>query len=364
MMNTAVQEAVAKTAIQSGAQMAQDPSSTSMFREAGEAGNALRAQYERNHAAALKLGAALRALSPRAVVTCARGSSDHASTFAKYLIETRTGVLTASAAPSVSSVYGAKQDLRDCLFIAVSQSGRSPDLLASTEAAKAAGATVVALVNADNAPLTHIADYSLPLCAGPELSVAATKSYLASLGAIVHLVAAWTSDNLLLDAFAAAPDLLERAWALDWEGAVPKLRDASHLYVIGRGVGLGIAQEAALKCKETCSLHAEAFSGAEVRHGPQALLQPGFPALLFMQNDETKAGIETLAKDLVERGVETIVAGSNIPGATVLPTLDAHPVIQPLLVAQSFYRMANALSIARGCDPDRPPHLRKVTETL
>jgi glucosamine--fructose-6-phosphate aminotransferase (isomerizing) len=341
-----------------------DPGSTSMFREAGQAGAVLRAQYERNHADALKLGSALRGLAPRAVVTCARGSSDHAATFAKYLIETRTGVLTASAAPSVSSVYGAKQDLRECLFIAISQSGRSPDLLASAQAAKEAGATVIALVNADNAPLTDIADYALPLCAGPELSVAATKSYLASLGAIVHLVAAWTADNLLLDAFAAAPDQLERAWALDWESAVPKLRDASHLYVIGRGVGLGIAQEAALKCKETCSLHAEAFSGAEVRHGPQALLQPGFPALLFMQDDETKAGIETLARDLVERGVETLVAGGTVPGATVLPSLDAHPVIQPILVAQSFYRLANALSIARGCDPDRPPHLRKVTETL
>lgn len=341
-----------------------DPSSTSMFREAAQAGAALRAQYDRNHAAALKLGAALRELSPRAVVTCARGSSDHAATFAKYLIETRTGVLTASAAPSVSSIYGAKQDLRECLFIAISQSGRSPDLLASAEAAKKAGATVIALVNADGAPLSDIADYALPLCAGPEQSVAATKSYIASLGAIVHLVAAWTADNLLLDAFAGTPDLLGRAWELDWEHAVPKLRDASHLYVIGRGVGLGIAQEAALKCKETCSLHAEAFSGAEVRHGPQALLQPGFPALLFAQNDETRGGLETLARDLVARGVETLIAGAEVPGATALPALEAHPVIQPLLVAQSFYRLANALSVARGCDPDRPPHLRKVTETL
>ena len=239
----------------------EDPRTTSMFREAAQAGSALRAQYERNHASALKLGAALRSLGPRAVVTCARGSSDHAATFAKYLIETRTGVLTASAAPSVSSLYGAKQDLRDCLFIAISQSGRSPDLLATAEAAKLAGATVVALVNADDAPLSDVADFALPLCAGAEQSVAATKSYIASLGAIVHLVAAWTADNLLLDAFASTPDLLSRAWELDWESAVPKLRDASHLYVIGRGVGLGDAQA------DAAADHIQMARVAQFRHG-------------------------------------------------------------------------------------------------
>jgi glucosamine--fructose-6-phosphate aminotransferase (isomerizing) len=297
------------------------------------------------------------------VVTCARGSSDHAATFAKYLIETRTGVLTASAAPSVSSIYGVRQNLRDCLFLAISQSGRSPDLVSSAQAAKAAGATVVALVNTEDAPLAEVADHTLPLCAGPELSVAATKSYIASLAAIVHLVASWTGDERLLTALRTAPELLARAWELDWVAAVARLVPARHLYVIARGIGLGIAQEAALKCKETCGLHAEAFSEAEVRHGPQALLQPGFGALLLAQVDATRAGIETLAGDLVQRGVQVLLAGGSVPGATVLPTLSAHSVIQPLLMVQSFYRLANALAIARGFDPDRPPHLRKITET-
>ncbi len=336
---------------------------THMFREAADASNAVRHQYEANHARALQLGERLRTLAPRAVVTCARGSSDHAATFAKYLIETRTGVLTASAAPSVSSVYGVQQDLRDCLFLTISQSGRSPDLVAAARAAKTAGATVVALVNNDGTPLADAADFVLPLCAGTEQSVAATKSYIASLAAIVHLVAAWSSDNLLLDALVAAPDALARAWQLDWSEAMPLMRSTSHLYVIGRGVGLGIAQEAALKCKETCRLHAEAFSAAEVRHGPQALLQPGFPALLLTQNDETRADLDALATELLARDVKVLIAGNAVPGAIALPTVETHPVIQPLLLAQSFYRLANAVSIARGCDPDRPPHLRKVTET-
>jgi glucosamine--fructose-6-phosphate aminotransferase (isomerizing) len=260
-------------------------------------------------------------------------------------------------------VYGARQELRDCLFLVISQSGRSPDLIATARSAKEAGALVVALVNDEDSPLALEADHCLPLCAGVERSVAATKSYIASLHALVHLVAAWTDDPRLYHALSAAPGQLERAWDLDWESAVPKLELASHLFVIARGVGLGIAQEAALKCKETCGLHAESFSSAEVRHGPQALLQGGFPALLFTQDDETRPGIEALARDLVARGVEVMIAGSEVEGAVNLPTIEVHAAVQPLLLAQSFYRLANALAIARGHDPDRPPHLRKVTET-
>src|SRR5258706_7556880 len=294
---------------------------------------------------------------------CARGSSDHAATYAKYLFETRTGVLVASAAPSIASVYGARQDLRDCLFLAISQSGRSPDLLSTLEAAKQAGALTVALVNDEESPLATTADYALPLCAGEEKSVAATKSYIASLAALAHLTAQWTGDGDIAKALARAPEDLERAWQLDWQAALDRLRPAPPLCVSGRGVGLGIAQEAALKCKETCGLHAESFSAAEVRHGPQALLTEKFPALVLAQDDETREGIEALARDLVARGVDVLLAGATVEGAFELPTIASHPAIEPILVAQSFYRMANALAIARRWDPDRPPHLNKVTET-
>jgi glucosamine--fructose-6-phosphate aminotransferase (isomerizing) len=141
------------------------------------------------------------------------------------------------------------------------------------------------------------------------------------------------------------------------------LEPAANLFVIARGVGLGVAQEAALKCKETCGLHAESFSGAEVRHGPQALLNSEFPALLFAQDDETRPGIEELGRDLVERGVRVAIAGGRVKGAIELPTVTAHPCVAPLLVAQSFYRLANAIAVGRGLDPDRPPHLQKVTRT-
>jgi glucosamine--fructose-6-phosphate aminotransferase (isomerizing) len=335
-----------------------------MYREAAQAPQAVREQLQANAARVARLAARLRQAPPRAVVTCARGSSDHAATFARYLIETRLGLLTSSAAPSVSSVYDARPDLAGAVMLAISQSGASPDLLSAVSSARAAGAHIVALVNAEDSPLAELADELIPLCAGLERSVAATKSYIASLAAIVHLVASWSRDVQLAAALQQAPELLERAWQLDWSAAVTRLTPANNLYVIGRGLGLGVAQEAALKLKETCGLHAEAVSAAELRHGPMALVRAGFPLLIFTQNDESRSGVTQLAAELATQGADVLLAGADAARATILPTEGAHPVIEPLLFAQSFYRMANALSLARGHDPDRPPHLHKVTETL
>ncbi len=134
--------------------------------------------------------------------------------------------------------------------------------------------------------------------------------------------------------------------------------------MLGRGVGFGVAQEAALKFKETCGLHAEAFSAAEVLHGPMALVKTGFPVLVFAQNDESRASVDAMAQGMQVRGADVLLAGAGETGKGVLPALAAHPVIEPILQIQSFYRMAATLSVARGYDPDRPPHLNKVTETV
>jgi glucosamine--fructose-6-phosphate aminotransferase (isomerizing) len=346
------------------AERSQSAERTLMFEEAAHASNAVRALFQHDVAAMTSIGAALRKLRPRAVITCARGSSDHAATYAKYLIETHAQVLTASAAPSVSSVYGITQDVRGCLFIAISQSGRSPDLLASVASAKASGATVLALCNSADSPLVAAADLVVELCAGPETSVAATKSYLASLAAIACIVAAWTQDSVLRTALDQLPDLMDRSWMMDWSAALPELEFAANLYVIGRGLGLGAAQEIALKCKETCGIHAEAFSSAELRHGPYALLKKGFPALLFAQSDATRAGIEALAIELARRGVPVMLAGGNAPGSILLPTVAVNAALAPILLVQSAYRMITSLAVRRGFDPDHPPHLRKITETV
>ena len=170
---------------------------TRMFQEAASAALAVRTQLLQDAAQLHTIAARIRTLAPRAVITCARGSSDHAATYAKYLIETHARVLTASAAPSVSSVYGITQDLEGCLFIAISQSGQSPDLLAAVARARAAGATVLALCNSAASPLVAAADLAWRCAPVPRPAVAATKSFLATLAALARLVAAWTQDAAL-----------------------------------------------------------------------------------------------------------------------------------------------------------------------
>lgn len=340
-----------------------------MFQEAVEAPAVVERQLIANREIMQDLGGRLRGHKPRAVVTLGRGSSDNAATYARYLIETRLGVMTASAAPSVSSLYAATPSLEGVLCLVISQSGRSPDLLAAVEAARIGGAFVVALINATRSPVAALADLVVPLHAGPELSVAATKTYLAALTAIAKLVASWASDAVLDAELHRLPALMSEAWALDWTPLAAALAPATNLYVIGRGVGFAVAQEAALKFKETCGLHAEAFSAAEVRHGPMALVEAGFPALIFSQNDESRTGIEALAADFSGRGAQVFLAGSASPAAPIggvraLGAIASHPDLEPVLLAQSFYRMVNALALARGRDPDHPPHLAKVTETL
>jgi glutamine---fructose-6-phosphate transaminase (isomerizing) len=337
---------------------------TRMAEETAEAPRVVRDLLARNARAVAELGARLRATPPRTALTLARGSSDHAATYAKYLIETRAGLITASAAPSVSSVYAAPTAARDVLCLAISQSGASPDLLASAKAARKSGACLVALVNAPDSPLARLADVELPLWAGPELSVAATKSYLASLAALAQVVAAWTEDSELQSALATLPDRMDQALTLDWSAAAEALEGSRSLYVVGRGPGFAAAQEAALKFKETCGLHAEAFSAAEVRHGPMAIARDGFPVLMFAQDDATRPGVEHLASELAAAGARVFIAGGEASGATSLPAVDAAPLLQPILLAQAFYPFVEQLARRRGLDPDRPPGLSKVTRTL
>jgi glucosamine--fructose-6-phosphate aminotransferase (isomerizing) len=341
------------------------PEQTLMYREAHESAARIAAQLAANETIVSRLAAELRGNPPRFVVTSARGSSDHAATFAKYVFETQLGYATSSASPSVSSVYAAPQKLEGALYLAISQSGKSPDLLRQARAARDAGARVVALVNAPDSPLGDIADTLIPLHAGAENSVAATKSYLCSLSAIVHIAALWNDDDALLAALGDVPGAIERTWILDWSPLVAGLTGARNLFVVARGLGLGVAQEAALKLKETCGLHAEAFSAAEVKHGPMALVDTGFPVLFFTQGDDTMAGTLAVADEFRQRDAHVWIASATDAGTGTLPVMPiGHPVCAPLVAIASFYRAANALALRRGRNPDVPPHLRKVTETV
>ena len=341
------------------------PSDTLMYHETAETAAVIERALAHNAARLAALGQQLRAQPPRFIVTCARGSSDHAATYAKYVFETHLGLATASASPAIASIYEARLKLNGALFIAISQSGKSPDLLRSAQAAREAGAHVLALVNVENSPLARLADTFIPLHAGPELSVAATKSYLATLVAVLQLVAHWSHDAGLHEALTRLPTDLQRAWHTHWDALAGGLREAHQLFIIGRGYGFGTALEAALKLKETCGLHAEAFSAAELKHGPMALINKGFPLLFLVQNDASMASTLGVAKEMLARGARTFIAAPSACGVDTLPLPDdVAPVVTPLLAIHNFYRTACALSLLRGHNPDLPPHLNKITATV
>lgn len=342
---------------------ASSPTGTLMEAEALASPEAVARMFAANRAVFARIAARLAAEPPSVVVTCARGSSDHAATYAKYLIETLTGTPTASAAPSVASVYGASPRAPCArLCLAISQSGRSPDLLDAVKRQRGAGAFTVALVNAEDSPLAALADEVIALSAGPERAVAATKSCLASLAAVAALAASWSGDAELIRALEDLPDELRAAAARSWCAALAPFHYARSMFVIGRGYGLGVAQEMALKLKETCGIHAEAYSAAEVRHGPMALVEAGFPVLALGGSDAAAASVHEVAREFTARGAAVLLADPD-PGLADLPMPRCHPVIEPLLALQSFYLFAARLAIARGRNPDAPPHLNKVTET-
>jgi glutamine---fructose-6-phosphate transaminase (isomerizing) len=270
----------------------------------------------------------------------------------------------AAAAPNIASVYHQRLHLRDQLFLAISQSGRSDDLVELTTSAKASGALTVAMVNATDGPLASACDILLPIAAGPELSVAATKTFVATLSALLRLIASWTGDGSLDGAIERLPDRLAAASALDWSAALGALADTNSLIAIGRGPTLAIAREAALKLKETCNLHAEAFSGAEFRHGPMALVSSRYPILMFMPTDEAADGMRQLAADLRHKGTALFVAEPGAAAAGRLPALAGdHAETDAVCLVQSFYAMAIHLAKRLGTDVDNPRHLQKITRT-
>lgn len=342
---------------------------TQMAREAREAPARCAEQLRLNAQLVRDAGRRLRELAPPFAATLARGSSDQAAAFGKFLLETHARVPTLSHAPSVGSLYHAtSQNFRDVPLIAISQSGRSPDLLAAAEDARAQGALVIAIVNDAASPLAELAQIVIPVHAGAETSVAATKSFVCTLVALTHLVAEWSQDAALLAALETVGEVLEDAAIADWTGAVELLKDASEMLVLGRGPTLPIAGEAALKLKETSSLHAEAFSSAEVAHGPMTLVGEGDPVLALAPLDVARTGLRERLEDFAARGARVIAAGMAediAPAGLVLPMrTEVHPVIGAIAQIQSFYGLANALSLARGRNPDAPPHLNKVTRTL
>lgn len=330
-----------------------------MAEEARQAPEAVARFLDRNGKALAELGRALRAAPPPVVITSARGSSDHAAGYFKYLLEILTGVPCASIGASVVSVYGAKLRTAGALSVTFSQSGKSPDIVALQAAARAGGARAVAFVNVADSPAGAGADHCLPLEAGPELSVAATKSFIVSLVAGAALIAAWIDDADLRARISALPDVLARACRIDWPEMAEQGTAAHSLYVLGRGPALPIASEVALKFKETCAIHAEAYSSAEVLHGPLELLEERFPVIAFVADDAAAPATAAALARMRAAGGRVVQIG--VGGAEFAAT--GHPLLDPISMIQTAYLVIERVARARGRDPDRPRLLQKVTET-
>lgn len=307
---------------------------------------------------------AARRRDPAFIATVARGSSDHACTYLKYAAELVLGLPVASIGPSVASIYGAKLRLGQALCLAVSQSGKSPDIVEMTRSARESGALTVAVTNAPAAPLGTTAEAVLDIHAGPELSVAATKTFVTSAVAGLALIAHWAGDARLLAALDTLPERLDAATRADWSPLAAVMQKAGSLYTIGRGPAFAISGEAALKFKETCQIHAESYSSAEVLHGPVSIVDADFPVLAFAAADAAEDTVVEIAEALAGKGARVFLTSDRASAAWALPAVRTdHPLTDPLALIVSFYAMVETVARARGIDPDTPRHLKKVTET-
>lgn len=308
---------------------------------------------------------ALRDLDPRIVISIARGSSDHACTYLKYATELELGLPVASVGPSIASIYRAPLRLTGAASIAVSQSGQSPDIVEMARAARRDGALQIALTNDIASPLAEASQHALDICAGPERSVAATKTFVTSAVAGLMLLAKWAQDEALINAIYTLPEALQNASAINWPDVRAALKQDRSLFTLGRGPAWAISNEAALKFKETCQIHAESYSSAEVLHGPVSIVDEGFPVLCFAAGDAAEKGLVEIADKVSDMGAQVFVTSQMSHSAHTIPHIRTnHPLTDPLCLIVSFYAMIERFAMSQGTNPDAPRHLKKVTETI
>jgi glucosamine--fructose-6-phosphate aminotransferase (isomerizing) len=304
----------------------------------------------------------IRSFQPRVVVVCGRGSSGHVGTHLRYLVETRLGLITSESAPSVFTIYDARQDMRGVLFVVISQSGQSPDLVQSAEVARAQGALTLAIVNAAASPVASACELVIDIAAGPERAVAATKTVVLSAIAGAAVVAKLADDRELSAALHRLRERLEEALSCDWSAWATRVTHTCASFVAGRGFALGPVREIALKITEVLGAPSLGFSSAELRHGPRAAINGDTPVLMLRQKDGTAEANDDLVRELREAGTRVFVAGET---EGVLPWIgNDHPALDPVAMLLPSYAAVESAARAQGLDPDRPPFLSKVTQTL
>jgi glucosamine--fructose-6-phosphate aminotransferase (isomerizing) len=343
----------------------QNTRGTVMASEIAEQPQSLQRLLDEGTAAVREVAERIGRHRPRFVLLAARGTSDHAALYAKYLIEITRRLPAGLASPSTLTSYGSREDLRDVLWIAVSQSGGSPDLVESTEAARACRALTVAVTNAAGSPLAETADLHVDVLAGPERAVAATKSYTSELLALYLLIEAWGGGDgaLALELPGLAAGVLERAVGVE---VATRYRFVERLVVTARGYAYATAREAALKMMETSYLSAHAFSGADLMHGPLAMIDEDRPVIAVVPEGTGGTALAPVLERLHDRRADVLVVGDEHAApwaAAVAPLPATDERVAPVLQILPLQQMAHAMAVARGYDPDAPRGLNKVTET-
>lgn len=310
----------------------------------------------------------LQSSPPRAIVLVARGSSDHAAIYGRYLFEVRNRVLTSLAAPSVLTVYGAAPDLRDTLVLAVSQSGRGEDVTEFFREARAQGARTAAIVNDTGSPLAAAAQWVLDCGAGLEHSVPATKTVMAQMLLLALVSSAWRGDDL--SAFGPIETHVGDALRRDDEARslAAHLAHLDDVSVVGRGFAYPVALELALKLKEMARLHAEAFSSADFLHGPISLIGPTHRVLVLDAGGASSPHALEIARTVTRRSTEAyLIRAGRFDGFRDAPALahaaDLDEHLAPMALLALAQRLALEVALARGHDPANPPGLGKVTST-
>jgi glutamine---fructose-6-phosphate transaminase (isomerizing) len=301
---------------------------------------------------------------PRFALLAARGSSDHAALYAKYLIEVLLGLPAGLVSPSTVTLYGARPDLRDVLLVSVSQSGGSPDLVEFTETARERGALTVAVTNTPASPVHGAAEFALDIGAGTERAVAATKTYSATLLALYLLIDAVRGGDG--SAAAELATLAERALGTPVQRAIDRYRFVDRIITTGRGYSYATALESALKLAETSYLAARAYSGADLLHGPVAAIDEDTAVLAVAGAGRGGEAMHTVLATVAERGADVLTLGSaaeDLPADIRIPVPRVAEELAPVLEILPVQRLALGLALARGGDPDRPRGLRKVTKT-
>jgi glucosamine--fructose-6-phosphate aminotransferase (isomerizing) len=314
------------------------------------------------------IAGAIRAYDPRFVCIVARGTSDNAARYAQYLFGIEHNWVTALATPSVHTLYGRAPNYTGALVIGISQSGQSEDVRSVVRAARAQGALTLSLTNDAASPLATEAAHHLDILAGPEKSVAATKTYTAQLTAIALLSAALRGQAGPWAALAALPDLMQKALeesrsVADWAGDYAGMR---YFAALGRGYNYATAHEISLKIKELCYIPGEEYSEADFRHGPMALIEKDFPAILVAPSGATFEKQADLLELLLAKGARTLTISDRGEGLAgqILPIPAAEEWLSPIVSVIPGQVLALNLALAKGYDPDRPRSLQKVTSTL